>query len=76
MTARGIVFQDTVPAGMTYNAGTLQMSTNNGGTFNPAANLGTPPLVAVAVPDMNEGDGDPACLPGKAVIVKFDVTVQ
>ncbi|MEK7474566.1 MAG: hypothetical protein AAB152_02925 [Candidatus Coatesbacteria bacterium] len=76
MTAKGIVFQDTVPAGMTFNAGTLQISTNNGATFNPAANLGVLPLIAVAVPDMNEGDGDPVCLPGNAVVVKFDVTVQ
>jgi hypothetical protein len=76
MVATGIIFQDTLPAGMAFNAGTLQLSTDNGGSFNPATNLGTPPLVAVQIPDLNEGDGDPACNVGKAVVVKFNVTVQ
>jgi len=71
--AKNIIFDDTVPAGMTFNTGTLRRNWAGGGWTVLADPAGT--LITVPVPDMNEGDGDAACTAANENLIEFKVTV-
>jgi hypothetical protein len=85
--AQSVVITDPIPAGFTYNAGTLRVSNDDGATFSAATDaVGGDPLgfnvsyaaglVTANCPDLVEGQGDTvncAASP-KALVIEFKAT--
>ncbi len=79
--ATNVVVTDPIPAAFTYNAGTLEYSTDNGTTFNPNTDVADGDALSIAagvvtanIGTMTEGQGDAACTAGTAILFRFATT--